>query len=235
MLINFENIPVYGLFILISLFVNSIIIFFLAKAQKINKNVVLCSLTYELIGIITGAKILNMIQIKENNSFYYAGFSSYGGVIGGIFSLVIFSRLYKIPLKKLLNIYVPLLPLLYSISKIGCFFAGCCYGIEYDGIGCVIYEYSKDAPLNIKLFPVQIIETIVNFIIFIFILFIYKKNKDNLKIVGFVFILCGISKFLLEFLRFSWNGFITSTQIISIIFIIIGIFINMKGRKNEEK
>ena len=37
MLINFENIPVYGLFILISLFVNSIIIFFLAKAQKIIK------------------------------------------------------------------------------------------------------------------------------------------------------------------------------------------------------
>lgn len=235
MLINFENIPIYGTFILLSLLINCILIFFLGKIQNIKKNIILCSLTYEMIGIITGAKLLNMIQIEGNTSFYYAGFSAYGGVIGGILALIIFSNLYHISFKKMLSIYVPVLPLLYSISKIGCLFAGCCYGIEYTGLGSIVYEYSKEAPLNIKLFPVQFVESIVNLIIFISIMIIYKKNKDDIKLIGYIFLLCGLSKFVLEYLRYSFQGCISSTQCISLMFVFIGIFIILKWRKNEKE
>ena len=76
MRINFENIPIYSIFIIISLVINGIIIFFLGNKQKTDKNIILCSLVYEIIAIIIGAKILNLIQIKENTSFYYAGFSA---------------------------------------------------------------------------------------------------------------------------------------------------------------
>ena len=70
MRINFENIPMYSLFIIISLVINCIVIFILGKKQKKDKNTILCSLVYEIIGIIVGAKILNLIQVKENTSFY---------------------------------------------------------------------------------------------------------------------------------------------------------------------
>ncbi len=235
MVINFAGIPVYSIFLILSLLINCVVIFNFAKIQKIDKNIVLCSLTTEMIGIITGAKILNMIQIKENNSFYYAGFSSYGGVIGGIIVLVIFSKIYNVSLKKLLNIYIPLLPFMYSISKLGCFFAGCCYGIEYNGLGNVVYSSAIEAPLNIKLLPIQLIESIANLAIFIYIICIYSKNKNSVKIISDVFVLCGVSKFVLEFFRSSWNNKISSTQVISLGFIIIGIIIKLKWRKNEKK
>lgn len=235
MVINFENIPIYGIFILLSLLINCIIIFFLGKVQGIKNNITLCSLTFEMIGIIAGAKILNMIQRGNFSSFYYAGFSSYGGVIGGIFALIIFSKLYKISLKKLLMMYIPILPLLYSISKLGCLFNGCCFGIEYSGGGSIVYEYAIDAPLNVRLLPIQFIESIINFIIFVYIMCIYKKYKDSVKIISLVFLLCGLSKFILEFFRASWPGSLSSTQIISIVFIILGIIIGFKWRRNEKE
>ena len=238
MIINFENIPMYSIFIIMSLAINCIVIFILGKKQENDKNTILCSLVYEIIGIIIGAKILNLIQVEENTSFYYAGFSAYGGVIGGIFSLIIFSKLYKISILKLLNIYIPVLPLLYSISKLGCFFSGCCYGIEYTGFGNILYKSATQAPLDVRLFPIQIVESIMNFLIFIYLVYNYKENIKNTKIIQKVFILCGICKFSLEFLRDSWSGALSSTQFISIIFIVIGFVLMIidieKNRKHQE-
>ncbi len=231
MIINFENIPIYSIFMILALIINCIIIFRFGKIQELDKNIIICSLTYEMIGMITGAKILNILQVKENVGFYYAGFSAYGGVIGAIIFLIIFSKLYKISIKKLSNIYIPILPLLYSISKLGCLFGGCCYGIKYSGVGSIIYKFASEAPLNVNLFPIQFIESFINLLIFIYIVTIYKKNKSNLLIIQKVFLLCGISKFILEFLRDSWNGYLSSTQYISVFFVFVGIFLIYYNKK----
>ncbi len=237
MIIDFENIPIYGIFLASSLIINCIMIFVLGNLQKLDKNILLCSLIYEMIGIIVGAKILNLIQIEENKSFYYAGFSAYGGVIGGILTLYAFARIYNVSIGKLLNIYIPVLPILYSVSKLGCFFSGCCYGIVYSGIGNVTYNYSSDAPIGVSLFPVQLIESIANFIIFLYIMSSYKKNLENTKTIINVFLLCGICKFCLEFFRNSWSGTLSSTQVISVLFIVIGLIMLIidieKNNKNK--
>ena len=66
-----------------------------------------------------------------------------------------------------LKVQLPL-PLLYAVGKIGCFIAGCCYGIEYYGIGNVVYNYvPKSEIIGLHLFPIQIVESIVFFLIFI--------------------------------------------------------------------
>lgn len=236
MIINFENIPIYSIFITLSLVVNCFVIFVLGNKQKMDKNTILCSLVYEMIGIIIGAKILNLIQVKENTSFYYAGFSAYGGVIGGIFSLIIFSKLYKVSILSLLNIYIPVLPLLYSISKLGCFFSGCCYGIEYNGPFNIVYGSSAVAPLGNNLFPIQLVESFMNLLIFFLVIYKYKACIETTRIIQKVFILCGLFKFSLEFLRSSWSGVISSTQYISILFIVIGVILLIKDiEKNSRR
>lgn len=236
MIINVENIPIYSIFITMSLVVNCFVIFVLGNKQKMDKNTILCSLVYEMIGIIIGAKILNLIQVKENTSFYYAGFSAYGGVIGGILSLIIFSKLYKVSILSLLNIYIPVLPLLYSISKLGCFFSGCCYGIEYNGPFNIVYESSVVAPLGNNLFPIQLVESFMNLLIFFLVVYKYKSCIKTTRIIQKVFILCGLFKFSLEFLRASWSGGISSTQYISILFIVIGVSLLIKDiEKNSRR
>lgn len=235
MRIDFENIPIYSIFIIISLLINCVVIFLLGKKQKIDKNIILCSVVYEIIGIIIGAKILNLIQVKENTSFYYAGFSAYGGVIGGIFALIVFCKLYKISILKLLNIYIPVLPLLYSISKFGCFFSGCCYGIEYSGLGNIVYKFATEAPIEVELFPIQMLESVINLLIFIYVMYKYKENIENTKIIQKIFILCGICKFSLEFLRASWNGVLSSTQVISCAFVVIGLIMLVNDIEKNKK
>lgn len=98
-----------------------------------------------------------------------------------------------------------------------------------------MYKSATQAPIDVRLFPIQIVESIMNFLIFIYLVYNYKENT---KIIQKVFILCGICKFSLEFLRYSWGGVLSSTQFISIIFIVIGLILTIidieKNKKLQE-
>ncbi len=123
---------------------------------------------------------------------------------------------------------------MYGIGKIGCFLAGCCYGIEYTGPLSISYKYSYSAPKEISLFPVQLLESIVFISIFWYIFIKIKKSKSNNSIIGQTFIICGIAKFLLDYLRMSHLGkMFTINQIVSVIFVLIGFYLVLVGKKNR--
>ena len=109
--------------------------------------------------MLIGAKVLGALQTGSN--ILVSPFSSLGAVFGEFISVVIFSLLTKIELKKTIALSILPLPLTYSISKIGCFMAGCCYGIPYNGI-LSVYNNKEE----LLLFPVQLAETICFAIIF---------------------------------------------------------------------
>ena len=41
------------------------------------------------------------------------------------------------------------LPLIYSISKLACFFAGCCFGLPYDGLFSVTYTSRGNVNISV--------------------------------------------------------------------------------------
>jgi phosphatidylglycerol:prolipoprotein diacylglycerol transferase len=226
------KIPLYGIMIMLSLLANIIVVILLYKKFKFTIDEIVGALVYENIGIIGGAKILTYIQnYKEYGKFEFLelGFSSFGGIIGAIICLVIFGLQFKKPLKEMLFTFIPSIPLMYAIGKIGCFLVGCCYGIEYSGFGSVIYNHSLEAPNGVALFPIQILETIIFSLIFIYMIAKAMKNKFTWYSFGMSFILCGLSKFILDFLRNSHVGIIISlNQILCLIFILIGLVIIYK-------
>ena len=98
--------------------------------------------------------------------------------------------------------------------------------------GNVVYNYSNSAPDGVNLFPVQLIETSVFLLIFIYMIFKYKKKQFDMKAFSFSIILCGLAKFILDYFRMSHNGVVISkNQIISIIFILLGIYLYIKYLK----
>lgn len=223
-----SNVNFYGIMILLALTLNIFVVLKIAKKYTFSKIEIVCLLIYENIGIFIGAKILTYLtHIKELNGNFNIltlGVTSYGAVIGAILSLLIFSKLYKKNFKEILYIFTPGFPLMYAIGKLGCLFAGCCYGIEYNGIGSISYEFSNVAPKGVSLFPIQFVEAIVFFVIFIYIMIKYRKNQINFVTLGKGSILCGTSKFILDFFRMSHIGKIISiNQLISIFFITVGI------------
>lgn len=234
------KVPIYSLTIFISLLSNLVILLILSKKYNYTKKEIIRLLLYENVGIIVGAKMLSFFQYysQYNGEFNFMsiGLSSYGAVIGGILFLLLFCFRYKKSLKELLYIFMTSVPLMYAIGKIGCFLVGCCHGIEYDGIFSVVYKFSSSVSSDISLFPIQIVETTVFLLIFIYMFIKQLKGQFNLKTLGISFILCGLAKFLLDFLRMSHNGIILSlNQYLSIIFVFIGVVIYLKNKNLSKK
>jgi len=174
-----------------------------------------CSL-YGIIGLIIGAKLLYLLtnipllitnweQIVSNPQLLLAlftgGFVFYGGVIGGVLGIYLYAKQFKLSFKNLLLSLIPCIPLVHTLGRIGCFAAGCCYGIEYDGFGAIVFTHSLTAPNYVPLFPVQLVESFLNLVIFAILLGTYKRFLNTYKTIGLYCILYSIVRFILEFLR----------------------------------
>ena len=236
------EIATYGLIIFIGIIIGSIIaIQYFSKFNNIEKEDVLFAILYAVIGVGIGAKLLyiltNIPFLIENAGtlnigdtlleMFRGGFVFYGGLLGGILGVFIYSKQFKVSFKSLLLTILPVVPLVHGIGRIGCLCAGCCYGMEYSGFGAIVFNNSLFAPNGIPLFPMQIVEAICNFIIFIILLITYKKFLGTYKTVGLYLILYSIVRFVLEFFRgdlirgiyFS----LSTSQWISIVLFVIGI------------
>ena len=220
---DFTYFNFYALFITLSIFIGLFVFNVFLRKCHINKlHIIFLNMSF-LLFIPLFSLLLTIIENYLFNHKLVIGFSSYGGAIGMILVLYLFCKIFHYNKSLFFKQLFFCIPLMYSISKIGCFLVGCCYGIKYRGFGCIKYSASKGAPINVNLFPIQLVESLTFLIIF---LSLFKlKTKDNKLFIGLVFIICGIAKFSLEFLRASWNYKISFTQWISLIFIVIGVYI----------
>lgn len=219
MIINKIEFPIYITLILLSFVIAINFIYIFLKKQNINKNNILIYISTIIpFGLLLSIVICYLID-KDG------GLSSYVGCFTLILSSIFYEKINPSNNNYYIKSTIMSLPLIYGISKLGCFFVGCCYGIPYSGILNVTYT----SGLNIKLFPIQLLESIIFIILFICILLIYKKNKNN--IIEITILICALSKLLLDFLRYDHiNKLVTTNQIISLILIIL-IIVNYIIRK----
>jgi phosphatidylglycerol---prolipoprotein diacylglyceryl transferase len=212
---------------------------------KINsKDVFFCGIGIVLFGLF-GAKIFFMIQFQE--SFFRSGLVFYGGLIFSLIFLVFFARYRKIKILTLLDLFALSIPLAHAISRMGCFFRGCCHGAVMKEV-MPWSVYYLDAVRH----PAQLYSVIGNLIIFFILFFAFRYfyiNKQNKRryynpgfFISLYLILYSIFRFIIEFFRdnplFIYN--FTFAQFVSIILFLIGIaifyFISSKKvliRKNK--
>ena len=216
--INIPALPInyYGLLLISSFFIHIAILLVLTIKEKY-KN-------YEIASLVALECISWLIALLFFRSSFYA-------LLLIVLSGLIIFLITKTDPKKLFAILLFSVPLIYAIGKLGCFLNGCCYGIDYSGPLRVLYSSSKHAPTGISLFPVQLVESIVNLIIFIISIIIYYKKKDITKTLPFIVLACSTFKFLLDFLRTPGKHIISLNQIFCIIAFIIGIIIFIKSKK----
>ena len=219
--VNRIDFPIYGTIIIISLFCGALLNYIYLKKNNIEKRKIMLFVFLLFIYSLIGGILFNSI-VNFNLETFSIGLSSYGGAIGICICSIVFEKMDNSN-----GLYIKSailsLPLIYAISKLACFFSGCCYGIPYDGIFSVIYTEG----LNISLLPVQLIETIV----FLGVFSICYLNKKNENIVPITILLSAVSKFLLDYFRYSHlNEIISTNQVISIVFILISIFLFFKNK-----
>jgi len=162
----------------------------------------------------------------ETGVFEFAGITFLGGLIGGA---AVFLGAYKLFAKdedkKYFNIVLQAAPcgilLAHAIGRIGCFCAGCCYGIQTDSFLGV-----KFPDLPYKVFPTQLFESAFLFIMFAIASYLFFKNKS--RNITLYLISYGVFRFLIEFIRGDYRGefiisFLSPSQVWSALMIIAGI------------
>lgn len=238
-----RNVAMYGLLILIGILFGISLALIRRRTYNYNAEDILFASCYAGIGSIIGAKVLYLLTILPTFIKYFnqiitnkhlllsmltGGFVFYGGLIGAVIGFYLYCKQFRIDFPPFLDFLIPSIPLIHSFGRIGCFFAGCCYGIPYDGPLHIIFHQSIGAPNNVPLFPIQLMEALFNLIISILLLYLSKKIKRPGQLLGSYLISYSILRFVLEFFRGDidrGNYFgITTSQWISIALIPIGLY-----------
>ncbi|SEK94805.1 prolipoprotein diacylglyceryl transferase family protein [Ruminococcus albus] len=213
-----SHIQPYGVMIIMSFLVGAVGMYILNKRKGVQKRIALYMLL--LLPVMSLFCAVMLTYITSGGKSY--GLSSVGGLVG-VYAAVITMGLIspsRNDLPVMAETATVMLPLMYSVSKIGCFLAGCCHGFDYDGIFAV--EYSGRNAHECPAFPVQASETLTFLIIFLIGVILYTKKKRYA--VQVIFITSASAKCALDFLRASHEGIILSlTQIFCIILAFIGI------------
>lgn len=247
--INFGifSIPAYGLMMTLGIFLCSF--FVLLKAKRlgvgIEEMIIVISISMGAAILCAGSLyIFVSYSIKEivknilSGDFAFlknVGLVFYGGLIGGIAGGIIASKWQKLDMRNVEQCIVPVLPLGHAIGRIGCLFAGCCHGFEYDGpfaVKSLLISAEK------TFFPIQAVEALLNLGIFIFLLRYAKNKRPSYNILCVYLLLYSILRFILEFyrgdlIRGTFLFFSTSQWISIAIFLASTLLLYIK--KTEDK
>lgn len=184
-------------------------------------------IVYSIVLALAGGRLLyffvenHTIQtVSEFFSIWEGGFSLLGTIITLVATLPLLLRWYKIPILPFFDLIAPYAPLLQSISRVGCFLAGCCYGSSTNVSWAVKYtDPGSLAPLYRTIHPTQLYSAMLLLGIS---MFLYFYARDRLKKPGQLFslylIMISVERFVVDFWRadriFYTNSFITHNTIL---------------------
>lgn len=166
--------------------------------------------------------------------FSREGFVFYGGFIASVIVLIVFCRRVKLDPWRVGDCYGVAVPLAHTFGRVGCFFAGCCYGRACSGSWCVQFPL-----LSEPVIPVQLYEAAGNFALFLFLFFFLRRRQrfDGQMLLSYA-LLYAVLRFILEFWRGDPRGiygpFSTSQWVCLVIFAGAAAMLWKKARHSQE-
>lgn len=215
-----------------------------AKKQGMNADILYGIFWCAVFGGALGSKLLyyivNIQDVMKDPSIildFQNGWVVYGGIIGGALASFLYLKVKKMDFPAYADLVLPAVAFAQGCGRIGCFFAGCCYGRETDSVIGITYWQSDFAPNGVKLLPTQIFSSVGDFAI-AFLLMAYAKRKPAKgRVAAGYCILYSIGRFVIEIFRNDFRGeygpFSTS-QLISIFVLASGIAVFVLAGKKKE-
>lgn len=222
----------YGLMIAVGFFAALCMCLRRGKKQGLDEDIIYGIFFAALGGGAVGCRLLYYIvefpQILKNPSILWnfkSGFVVYGGIIGGVLASAIYCRVKKVRFLPYFDLAVPAVALAQGLGRIGCFFAGCCYGRQTDAWYGIAFHNSNFAPNGVKLIPTQLISSAGDFVICGLLLLYAKKKPKEGRVAAVYMLLYGVGRFFVEFLRNDYRGSIgvlSTSQLISLVVVALG-------------
>lgn len=145
-----------------------------------------------------------------------AGMVAYGGYLGGFLGSFLLARWYGWNWLALADTVAPSLALGLCLTRIGCFLAGCGFGLPTEGPFGVSFPrwshtfhdhllqglISHNALLSLPVHPTQLYESLAGLVICVILLVIFRKFQRHIGVTFASFLmLYGVFRFLVEFIR----------------------------------
>lgn len=229
----------------------------LAKKRGLDEIHALYMLLYSFVGVLVGGCILygitnmDMIvytfqhlgQIDSFSAFIerivqiFGGSVFYGGLLGCVGACLVYLKCAKLPLGPYSDIGAVCIPLFHFFGRLGCFLSGCCYGVEW-AQGIVYHHSPVESANNIPRFPVQLVEAVLNLLLFFLLRHWLKKEKLKNRLMAMYFSIYPVYRFVLEYFRGDeYRGFVgifSTSQFISLLLLAgVGIFWLLSAIKKE--
>ncbi len=215
-----------------------------AKNRGMNTDILYGIFWCAIFGGAAGSKLLyytvSFPDILKDPSILWNlqnGWVVYGGIIGGVLASLVYCRYKKADFVQYLDLVLPSVAFAQGCGRIGCFFAGCCYGRETDSVLCIQYWQSTYAPNGVKLVPTQIYSSIGDFALAFLLMAYAKREPKKGKVAAVYCILYSIGRFVIEIFRNDNRGalgFLSTSQMISILILILGIGMFVMFEKRSE-
>ncbi len=240
----------YGFMLALAFLLGVLLVIRKAKKVNIPKNIVSDIALWGLIASVIGARLFFMLFeysvisdsgiVNPPMAFFSnlfslfdissGGFVAYGGFICGVAVSIYYIKKNGLPLGKTADIFAPSLALGVGFARLGCNFAGCCFGLidkdnhflsiplslfdRHSHIGGYLSNPTYDTYTHIFesglqnstfIFPTQLISAISGFFIFFILEFIYTRYRNRFKFEGLLFLIFAlyysVSRFLIEIIR----------------------------------
>jgi phosphatidylglycerol---prolipoprotein diacylglyceryl transferase len=211
-----------------------------ARARGLDANRVMDLGIWIIISALIGAKLLLLIvdfdtfrtSPGEMLTLMRSGGVFYGGLIAAVVVAIWYMRRHKLPVWSVSDAFAPGIALGHVIGRMGCFFAGCCFGRSTDVPWAVTFtnEYARQnvgTPLNIPLHPTQLYEAGAELLILGFLLLLERRGRPFPGRTFWSYMLVyGITRFIIEFYRGDARGMVgalSTSQFVSILLVPLSI------------
>ena len=211
-----------------------------AKRRGIDPNRVMDLGIWIIIAALVGAKLLLIVvdwdyyrsNPREIFSLVRSAGVFYGGLVVATLTGLVLIRRYKLPVWATADLYAPGIALGHVIGRMGCFFAGCCWGKPTDLPWAITFtnpaaSINVGTPLNVALNPTQLYEAGAELVILTLLLATERKWKYfEGRTFWLYMLLYGITRFIIEFYRGDPRGMvmgISTSQFVSVLLVPLSI------------
>lgn len=239
-------IRLYGLMIGLGFVISIFLAARQGKKEDINPDRILDLGVYVLLAAIVGSRILFVLTnlgefvLKPLDAIciWNGGLVFYGGVLGALPVGIWYVKRHNLPLWKTADIMAPSIALGHAFGRLGCFFAGCCYGMPFNGPLCIIFrDPHSQAPLGVPLFPTQLIESAGEFLIFCTLLLIRRYKKFDGQLFWIYILFYAVLRFIIECFRgdairgLYFGDAISTSQLIGIAMFMLASFMLWRHKR----
>lgn len=223
----------YGVMIAIGFIIAMSVAQRLASREKLPAVRIADLAFYLLIWGLIGARALFVITRWEYFSqnpeaiirFWEGGLVFFGGLISATLFAIYFIRKHQLSPWKTADVLVPGLVINHSLGRLGCLASGCCYGKPTGtDFGIVFHSELVDSSLHgVHLHPTQIYESVSLFLLFLGLLWIFRRKQFDGQVVLTYFIVYPIIRSIIEVFRgdlirgFVIDGILSTSQFISLL------------------